>query len=100
MLGVVVESFKIQVVIGETMRARDELLVEFSAIVAPLIARVIELGRGPPSLVDWVAARSRDVEFQKEMVTHLAMELAATLAVSAEMGNRGAETQPNSSPNT
>ncbi len=44
--------------------------------LTPLVARVIELGRGPPALVRWVSARLGSGMPAPELATLLAREFA------------------------
>jgi len=74
------------------MGDRAESLLGLSAILAPLIARAIELGRGPSSLMEWVATRWEGQDCSRQMVERLARELAETLAASFAFTNLERET--------
>jgi hypothetical protein len=50
-----------------------------SSALAPLIARAIELGRGPVALLDWLARRPAAPTGRRATVDRLARELAALL---------------------
>jgi hypothetical protein len=50
-----------------------------SSALAPLIARAIELGRGPPALLDWLGGRAGAPASRRAAVDRLARELASLL---------------------
>lgn len=74
------------------MWGRTDSALDLSAVLTPLIARAIELRRGPASLVDWVAARCHGQDCSREMIDRLARELAGALAESSGCENIELET--------
>ncbi|WP_439628178.1 hypothetical protein [Gemmata sp.] len=60
--------------------------------LAPLIARAIELGRGPAALLDWLGGRAAVPVCRRAAVDRLARELAALLREGRAVRPLDAET--------
>ena len=56
------------------MAGSDDSTPDARALLTPLVARVIELGRGPPALVRWVAIRLGRGGSARELAARLARE--------------------------
>jgi hypothetical protein len=76
------------------MRSRDDSLEYLSNLLAPIIARVLELGRGPPALMDWIATQRLTLGLSSNGVSP-PRELARLLAEKLQSGDLRAETIAN-----
>jgi hypothetical protein len=60
---------------GREASADDDSFSDTSALLALLVARVTDLGRGPPALVRWVSGRTDGGRYPKELARLLSRAL-------------------------
>ncbi len=77
---------------GREANADDDSFSDTSALLTLLVARVTDLGRGPPALVRWVSGRTDGGLYPKELARLLSRALRRAAARATGSDGRTTET--------